>query len=179
MIVSVHDIDIECPDVYPMIQLVESLEFHQARQLHIYQKQPKKWADQYDIPEYCLYLGSMDGERGAYDLYHYESFGSYPHYSTAIVYGNRGGDYISGWPEIAAKNNRDHYKELMKREYHCGLLTVDDLIRIGISTLGIGYSEHDVIRPMRETFKLKRPDMFEAEYREPRFDFWDEMEGAV
>lgn len=174
MIVTIHDMDINCPDNPPMVELVKGLEYSQLRNLRGYQKQEKKWPNQLDIAEYCLYLGSMDGD-GPYDLYHYESFSSYPHYSTAIVYGDRGGDYMSGWPEIAAKANRDHYKELMKREYQCGLLTVDDLMKVGISTLGIGYSESDIIRPMRETFKLKRVDEFEAEYREPRFEFWHKM----
>jgi len=179
MMLTVHDMDIDCPDVPQMVELVKKMGSTQARNLRNFQKQEKKWAGQTDIPEYCLYLGSMESD-DKYDLYHYEAGGLYPHYSTAIVFGDKGGDYMSGWAELAAKDNRDHYKELMRREYLCGLLTVDDLMCLGISVLssGRGHSEEDVIRPMRDSFKLERPDNIEREWLEPTFEFYYEVEGV-
>jgi len=177
MKLTVHEIEVDCPDSHHMVSLVKSLSFTQVRQIQHYQREPKLWPCHGNIPTYCLYLGSkvIDGEK--YDFYHYESGpNSYPHYSTAIVYGDTAGDYMSGWPECAkADGNHEHYREFMRREYRCGLLTVDDLVRIGVMALGVAYGESDAIRPMRSNFRLQPKEDWLEDYYSPRFDLWEEI----
>lgn len=154
MKLKVHDtIEIECPDRPYMVRLVESLDFMQAYRLAQYQKQPKNWPEHGNIPTYCLYMGSGEFDSEKVDFYHYEDGPKNEHYSTGIVNGNEPGDYRSGWMELGAK--RDFYREHMRREYMCGLLTVDDLAVLGVATLCGGREDSDSIRPMRNGFRMK------------------------
>ena len=151
MKVMVHSKEIECPDKPHMVSLVQGMGFFQVIKLCGFQKQPKNWPWQKDIPSYCLYMGSgeFDGEK--VDFYHYESNDGFD-YSAAIVDGNDGGDYRSGWPELAVK--RAVYKEQMRREFLCGLLTVDDLVKVGMAALSIERDGQDTIREARKSFRL-------------------------
>jgi hypothetical protein len=154
MKVKVHDCDIECPDKPWMVELVKAINPMQAWTLHRLQEQPKNWPGHENIPEYCIYMGSGDfKDEGKVDFYHYEpSPASFSKYSTAIVFGDFGGDYHSGWPELATKH--DYYREHMKREFRCGFLTLDDLARVGVAALGIARESSDVVRSVRGTFRF-------------------------
>mgnify|MGYP007099663946 CR=1 FL=1 len=96
-----------------------------------YQKQLKFYPS-HQIARYCLYIGSFVSNEGNYDLYHYRSNDG--NYSTAIVYGEDDGSYMSGWPECTVMGEQC-YKELMRREDICGLLTNEELAKIGRSFL--------------------------------------------
>lgn len=162
MKITVHDCEIECPDTPHQIALVKGMNQIQANYLRLKQKQPKNWLNHTNIPSYCLYMGSgeIPSDDGSspdkVDFYHYESHDG-SDYSTGIVYGNEGGGYRSGWPELAAR--RGAYREHLKREFYCGFLTVDDLIRVGIATLGAEKQSYVTIRPMRSNYRI----MAEAE----------------
>ena len=156
MKVKIHDMEIDCPDKQQQVVLVLAMNPIQAHYLSNRQKEPKNWPNHTNIPEYCLYMGSGEvlNENGLVDkidFYHYESADEY---STAIVYGDEGGDYRSGWPELA--NRRDAYREQLRREFHCGFLTVDDLMRVGMATLGVEKTGCDTIRPMRKKYRIER-----------------------
>jgi hypothetical protein len=142
---------IECPDKPKLVDLVKAMGPMQAWTLSQWQKQPKNWQKQDNIPSYCIYMGSasFDSGRERVDFYHYESVEDY---STAIVFGDSAGDYRSGWPELAAK--RDFYKEQLRREFKCGFLTVDDLVRVGIAALGVERESSDYIKSPRSNFRL-------------------------
>jgi len=162
MQLKVHDWNIECPDKPDMVRLVRSLGSLQVMNLADLQVQPKHWPAHTNISEYCLYMGSgeFDGEK--VDFYHYEGGQENWSYSTGIVYGNESGDYRSGWMELGL--TRGVYNEHMRREYRCGLLTVDDLAVLGAAVLG-GRNDSDAIRPMRYGFRLEP-------YREVKRSGW-------
>jgi hypothetical protein len=174
MKVTIHSAEIECPDKPYMLDLVNAMTPMQAWTLSQLQKQPKNWPNHNNIPSYCIYMGSGEFAGEKVDFYHYEAgpesiVGSY---STAIVFGDFGGDYRSGWPELAAK--RDFYQEQLKREFKCGFLTVDDLVKVGLATLHVQKEESDSIRPPRKNFRLG-PAMDEPE-DEPSLSEQDEPE---
>lgn len=149
MKIVVHGMEIECPDKPHQITLVKAMNPMQAHYLRNRQKEPKNWPNHTNIPDYCIYMGSCSFPSEKVDFYHYES--SENEYSTGIVCGDEGGDYLSGWPELAAK--REIYREQLHREFLCGFLTVDDLIKVGMSTLGVSKEGWTSIRPMRASFK--------------------------
>jgi hypothetical protein len=159
VLITNSGLEIVCPDYEHMKEVVKSLKSNCIFRIWRYQQQTKLWPEQKDIPEYCLYLGSFicegvqdpscRGER--YDLYHYERSDK-DSYSAAIVYGSRGGDYISG--SIEQANWCEVRQALGYRQLLCGLLHVDDLVRIGASTLTGGQAGNNAIRPAREGFKL-------------------------
>ena len=151
MKIVVYDKEIECPESAAMRALVEGMGFHQVLRLCRWQAMPKNWPKHDNIPSYCLYMGSGEYDGEKVDFYHYEP-GETQDYSTGIVMGNEGGDYRSGWPSLAVK--RDVYKEHMRREFLCGFLRVDDLVRVGIAALGIEREGPDVIREVRKDFRL-------------------------
>jgi len=174
MKVTIHSAEIECPDKSYLLDLVNAMTPMQAWTLAQWQKQPKNWPNHDNIPSYCIYMGSGEFAGEKVDFYHYEAgperiVGSY---STAIVFGDFGGDYRSGWPELAAK--RDFYQEQLKREFKCGFLTVDDLVKVGLATLHVQKEESDSIRPPRKNFRLG-PAMDEPE-DEPSFSEQEEPE---
>lgn len=147
MKITVHDCDIECPETPTMLALVRQLGVSQLCELYRFQQQAKHWPQQIDIPEYCLYLGSGVGDNENVDFYHYEPQAG-GEYSSAIVMGNSGGDYRSGWPSLAL--TRKAYKEQLRREYLCGLLRADDLIQIGVAALGVTNDDaFEAIRRLR------------------------------
>ena len=159
MKVVVHGIgiEIECPDKPHLMSLVLGMNPHQSRYLHNRQKEPKNFPNHTNIPEYCIYMGSERGFEGTggsmedVDFYHYEPADGLE-YSTGIVNGDAPGDYRSGWQGLAAK--RGMYREHMHREFMCGFLTADDLIKVGMAALRVEKESWNSIRPMRATFKL-------------------------
>ena len=151
MIIKVHGFEIECPDKMHLIALVKRMNSSQARYLSNRQKEPKNWPEHTNIPEYCIYMGSDMCDKEKIDFYHYEETKN-REYSSAMVTGNEGGDYRSGWPELASK--RGNYEEQLRREFHCGFLTVDDLARIGMARIGVWKECWGTIRPMRKGFRL-------------------------
>ena len=109
-------------------EIISSLSPESLSCLETFQELDKVWPGQVDIPEYCLYLGSYQ----KYDLYSYRNPAWLNHYSTAIVFGNEGGDYMSGWIGL---QHLDHYKELWEREFYCGLLRSKWLKEYAISVM--------------------------------------------
>lgn len=97
--------------------------------IEMFQELPKHWPSHTNIPEYCLYLGSFDfteinrdgfERRKFVDLYHYRDWNSY-RYSAAIVFGNEGHEYCSGWVGMA--DSAPDHRQLWCREYQCNLLS--------------------------------------------------------
>ena len=101
-------------------------------------------------------MGSGEGDGELVDFYHYEPTNG-SEYSAAIVTGNAGGDYRSGWPELAL--TRVAYKEQLRREFLCGLLTVDDAVRVGIAALGAAREcPCSILRPARRGSRLEKDE---------------------
>ena len=162
MKVNVHGFEVECPDKPHMLKLVQSVGPMQAWTLAELQKQLKNWPNHGNIPTYCIYMGSDEvlsenKPPEKVDFYHYEDGPDNRYYSTAIVFGDGPGDYRSGWQELAAKS--DVYREHLRREFRCGFLSVDDLVKVGMAALGVDKAGSDTIRPMRTNFRLgEEPD---------------------
>ena len=148
-----YNMELECPQQECCQALIRGMTYMQAAALCRYQQQPKNWPDHSNIPTYCIYMGSsVDLEMDTVDFYHYEDADPV-HYSAAIVCGNTGGDYKSGWVELALR--AAEYREQLRREFVCGFLTLDDLASVGLAALGIHRErEENSIRPARKIFKL-------------------------
>jgi hypothetical protein len=149
--ITVRDIEIEVPKESEAITaLVESLGDMSLCRLARFQKQPKLWPNHTNIPSYCLYMGSAEIEGQPFDFYHYESGSVFPHYSGALVFEEWEGGYASHSYCLRIPE----YREQFRREYLCGVLTVDDMIHIASSVLTERQKgDMEGIRPARERFQ--------------------------
>ena len=144
---KIKDIEIITPDYAPLIKKLQSLSSMNLYFINRYQQQKRFFPESNaGCEDYCLYLGSMEetlkkanGEeyKQKCDLWHYPYYRSrYPMYSTAIIVGNEGGDYLSGWASLSV--TREAYRMLLRREVICGL--VDDpkiIMDVGLAVLNL------------------------------------------
>jgi hypothetical protein len=116
-------------------------------EIAVLQKQPKFWKGTSGCEDYCLYLGSFKAEEDnePVDLYHYPWYGGTHRYSTAIVFGDDGGNYSTGWPELASQ--RSTYRELMRREVECGLI-IEPQILVTAAMAMLGSEAHSYAPPI-------------------------------
>ena len=151
---KIKDYEIIVPDHKPLIQRLQSLDTMNLYLISRYQKEKRFYPNSNaGCEHYCLYLGSMeetlkDANGKEYieqcDLWHFPYYGqNYPSYSTAIIVGNKPGDYMSGWPSLALK--RESYRQLLYREIVCGLVQDPEIIaKLGLAALNLRPDMSDV-----------------------------------
>ena len=151
---KIKDYEIEVPDHKPLIKKLNSLSTMNLYFISRYQKEKKFYPNSNaGCEDYCLYLGSLSHfNRDANgndtieecDLWHYPYYNSeFPRYSTAIIFGNEGGNYKSGWPSLALKY--EDYRRLMYREVVCGLVSDPKIImKVGLAALNLRPDMSDV-----------------------------------